>query len=526
MINIEVEAKSEAESTVTEVWKPNRKELLIMVSLSFISMMVALDATILVTVLPHIAQKLNGTSVEAFWTGTSYLLTSAIFQPVIASFSALFGRQQLLFVSIIFFTVGTILCSTAKDFATILTGRCIQGVGGGGMITLTQVIYCDMIPLRQRPKYFSMIIGAWSIGCISGPVIGGAFVGHASWRWCFHINYPFCALGFLVATLFVRFKAVEKLTLAQKLKRVDWIGCFLFIGSMTSFLVGLSWGGIQYPWKSAATLVPIILGFLGIVVFGGWQMYAKEHTLLPMSVFYNWSSIAAFYSAFVNGVILFTGLYYYPFYEMSVRGSSSTGAGVAFLPALCFMVPGSVVVSVLTTRLGRFRWAIWGGWAVTTVGCGLMILFDLHTKKVVLVVALAIIGYGAGTVLTSVNVGVQAISKIENSAMSASMYGFFRSLGMPLGVTLAGTLFQNSMSGRLLHFGLPTTIAHDSERYVFILRTMASSPEKSAILESYVKGFESVFIMMTAISASALIVSFAIRKFSMDKILLAQFTAR
>jgi len=207
-------------------------------------------------------------------------------------------------MSLVFFTVGTILCSTATDFAMMLTGRCIQGVGGGGIITLTQVIFCDIVPLRQRFKYFPMVLGAWSVGSIAGPVLGGVLTEQASWRWCFHINYPFCGIGFVVAILFVRLNRVVELTLFQKLKQTDWIGAFLFTGGMTSFLVGLSWGGIQYPWKSAATLAPMIAGVVALAVFACWQHFAKPHSLLPMSIFYNWSAIAAFYCALVNGLIV------------------------------------------------------------------------------------------------------------------------------------------------------------------------------------------------------------------------------
>ncbi|KAH7070919.1 major facilitator superfamily domain-containing protein [Paraphoma chrysanthemicola] len=525
-MNTDVEAKGDDTASATDIWTPTRNEWLIMISLAFISLMVALDATILVTVLPEIAHKLNGTSVEAFWAGTSYLLTSAIFQPVIASISQVFGRQQLLLVSLVFFTGGTILCSVSQDFTLMLTGRCIQGVGGGGIITLTQVIYCDIVPLRQRPKYFPMVLGAWSVGSIVGPVVGGVLTEHASWRWCFHINYPFCAIALIIATAFVRLNAVEQLTLAQKLKRTDWIGAALFVGGMTSLLVGISWGGIQFPWKSAATLAPIVVGLCGVVVFVWWQHFAKPRSLLPMSVFYSWSAIAAFYCALVNGLILFTGLYYVPFYLMSVRAMSATDAGKGMLPAVCLLIPGSIIVSILTSRLGRFRWAIWGGWGVTTLACGLLILYGLNTPWAVFYVVLAVFGVGTGMVLTSVNVGIQAISKPEDCAMAASMYGFFRSLGMPLGVALAGTVFQNAMSDRLSTFGLPTAIAHDSERWIFVLRTMDASPKKAAILQSYTHGFQMVFVMMTGIAASALLTSLVIRKFSMDKILLTQFTAR
>ncbi|KAH6364840.1 hypothetical protein HBI34_158000 [Parastagonospora nodorum] len=525
-IYIDVEAKGEAAVSIPETWTPNKNEWLIMISLAFISLMVALDSSILVTVLPEIARKLNGTSAQAFWAGTSYLLTSAIFQPVIASISQTFGRQQLLVLSLIFFTVGTILCSVSKDFTTLLAGRSIQGVGGGGIICLTQVIFCDIVPLRQRPKYFPLVLGSWSFGSILGPLIGGVLTEKASWRWCFHINYPFCGIGFIVAIMFVRLNRVAEITLSQKLKQTDWIGALIFVGGMISFLVGLSWGGIQHPWNSAATLAPIVAGLFALVIFFWWQHFAQPHSLLPISIFYNWSAIAAFYCALVNGLILFTALYYIPFYFMSVRGQSPTEAGKDLLPAMCLLVPGSIVVSVITSRLGRFRWAIWGGWTVTTLASGLLLLFGIHTSDVVLYVILAVFGIGTGMVLTSVNVGIQAISRPEDCSMAASMYGFFRSLGMPLGVALAGTIFQNAMSENLAASGSPAEIAHDSERWVYVLRTMADEPQKTAILEAYMKGFQYVFMMMTGISGSALAVSFVIRKFSMDKALSTHFTAR
>jgi MFS family permease len=302
--DIDIEAKGEEAAPISDTWTPTKNEWLIMISLAFISLMIALDASILVTVLPEIARKLNGSSVEAFWAGTSYLLTSAIFQPVIASISQTFGRQQLLIFSLLFFTVGTILCAVSKDFTMMLTGRCIQGVGGGGIITLTQVIFCDIVPLRQRPKYFPLVLGSWSVGSILGPVVGGILTEKASWRWCFHINYPFCGIGLVVAIVFVRLNRVAEITFAQKLRQTDWVGALIFLGGMTSFLVGLSWGGIQHPWDSAATLAPIVLGLFALLVFGFWQCYVKPHSLLPLSIFCNWSAIAAFYCAMVNGLIV------------------------------------------------------------------------------------------------------------------------------------------------------------------------------------------------------------------------------
>jgi MFS family permease len=155
---------------------------------------------------------------------------------------------------------------------------------------------------------------------------------------------------------------------------------------------------------------------------------------------------------------------------MSVRSKSGTNAGKDMLPAMCLLVPGAIVVSILSSRLGRFRWAVWGGGAIATLACGLLILFDLETDMSVFYGVLAVFGIGAGMIISSINIAVQAISKPEDCAMAASMYAFFRTLGMPIGVAVAGTTFTNAMSSRLSDFGLDTSIAHDSERWVYILR--------------------------------------------------------
>jgi hypothetical protein len=223
---------------------------------------------------------------------------------------------------------------------------------------------------------------------------------------------------------------------------------------------------------------------------------------------------------------------------MSVRSTSPVRAGIDLFPAVCLLVPGSVFVAVLTSHLGHFRWAIWLGLFIASVGCGLFILFDERTAKGVFAVALAVFGVGNGMVLTGVNVGTQAIAKTEDRPMAACMYGFMRSLGMPVGVAvrltsaiwlvsisltlpqLAGAIFQNAMSSALSDSGLPNGIARDSERFVFALQVMPDEdPRKATLLACYSEGFRKVFIAMTVISTSALLASSAIRKFSMDAVL-------
>ncbi|KAE9362755.1 MFS general substrate transporter [Stipitochalara longipes BDJ] len=507
----------------TAPWKPLKQEYLVMLTISILSLMVALDATILVPVLPALATALHGTSSDAFWAGTSYLLTSAVFQPFIAALSDVFGRQQLLLLSLIFFSAGALICAFANGFTILLVGRSIQGIGGGGIITLGQVIFSDIVPLRQRPKYFSFVLGAWAIGTILGPVIGGTFVEKLNWRWVFYLNFPFCIAGLIMIILFVKINTTVKESLKQKIQRVDWLGSFLFIGGTTSFLIGVSWGGIQYKWTSASTLAPILVGLFGIILSCVSETRVKE-PVLRGSLFYNASAVAAYFCAFAQGFLLFTALYYFPFYFMSVRNTGPIQSGINIFPVLFLLLPGSIVVSAITTRIGRFRWAIWSGWLITTVGCGLLALLNLHTKTAVWAGVFVVFGVGSGMLLSSVNFGIQAISKSEDCGRAACMYSFVRSMGMSIGVAVSSTIFQNVMSSKLTSLGLPTSISHSSEGFVAVMKTMAADdPVRVGALKAYVQGFHGVFIAMACVSGTALLASLFIKTFSMDRSLESEF---
>ncbi|KAK4158735.1 major facilitator superfamily domain-containing protein [Cladorrhinum sp. PSN259] len=505
-------------------WKPGKQEYAVMFTIALISLMVALDATILVSVLPTLAIDLGGEATDAFWAGTSYLLTCAVCQPFIAALSDIFGRKEMLIASVLFFTLGTILCAPiAKNFTVFFAGRSVQGIGGGGIITMGQVIFADIVPLRQRPKYFSLVLAAWALGSVLGPLIGGLFVEHAFWSWCFYINFPFCALGLVMVPLFVKL-TTKKTSLASKLARVDWLGGFLFIGGLTSFLVGMSWAGVQFSWKSVQVLVPMLVGVASVAASIVWECYGAREPFLRPSLFYSSSALAAYACALFQGFILFCALYYVPFYFTSVRFSKPTQAGLDIFPVTCLLLPGSIIVSLITTRTGHYRWAIWIGWAITALGCGLLKLFDQDTPTPVWAVILAIFGIGHGMLLTSVNVGIQAIVKVEDAGRAAAMYAFMRTLGMSFGVAVGGTVFQNLMVSKLKDLGLPEQIAHDSEAFVVKMAQMdPQDPVRIGALQAYVAGFHGVYWTIFGASIAALLASLIIKRYSMDKLLESKF---
>jgi MFS family permease len=250
------------------------------------------------------ARGLSGTAIDTFWAGTSYLLACAVFQPFIVSLSDIFGRRQILLASVSFFTIGTIICCVAQDFSQLFAGRSVQGVGGGGITALSLIIVTDIVPLRFRPTYYGLIQVAWAVGTMMGPLAGGLFAEHANWRWGFYINLPFCAIGLCLVPLAVRLQAERGTLMHRLVHSVDWVGCFLFVGSVSSFLIGTSWGGQMFPWSSWRTLVPIVLGVVGIFGTSLWERYGAKTPFIRLWLLNERSLVAAYICAILQGLMV------------------------------------------------------------------------------------------------------------------------------------------------------------------------------------------------------------------------------
>ena len=415
--------------------------------------------------------------------------------------------------------LGSIICSVGKNFTAILIGRCIQGIGGGGIIILSLVVFTDIVPLRYRPKYYGMIQGAWALGTIVGPLLGGVYASDTTWRWIFYLMFFFCGIGFATIPWLLTLKLPEK-TFKDKLVQVDWVGGFLFILSSTAFLIAISWGGTQEPWSSFRTVVPLVLGVLGMCATMAWERFRARRPFLHKSLFYCLSSFAAYAGAMAQGLLLYGQLYYIPFYFLSAKESSPIRAGVCLLPVFLSLIPASVVVGAVITRINHFRWAIWSGWALTTLGSGLTIIWDVDSSTATWVIILIVLGIGHGLLLNAQNFATQAIAKPEDEASAAAMYAFMRSFGMALGVGIGGSVFQNVMKSKLQALGLPLAIANDSVAYIETLKSLpATSQLKTQVLQAYVSGFHGVYGMFCGIAGLAGIASLCIARFDMNKVL-------
>ncbi|KAH7400778.1 major facilitator superfamily domain-containing protein [Phaeosphaeria sp. MPI-PUGE-AT-0046c] len=500
-------------------WKPGRSEWLIFLCLAIISLIVSLDSSILGPVLPAISLSLNGTANETFWAGTSYLVTCAIFQPFIVSLSDAFGRRQLLFLSLTLFTLGTILCCVAQNFPTLLAGRSIQGVGGGGALALVLVIMTDIVPLRQRPKYYALIQLAWAVGLITGPMAGGGFAEHSTWRWIFYINFPFCAIGLAMVPFVVRLKA-KRAALKERLLTTDWIGAFLFISSTCSFLIGVTWGGTQYAWGSWRTITPIVLGVVGIVGTLCWERYGASQPFIRLWLFSHYAAIAAYMCAVLQGLIMFAHLYYLPMYLQSVQGYGPTLSGVGLVPIIGGLIPTSIIVGSLMTKHGScYRWAIWAGWASIVASTALLIILSSSTPTYAWILLFLTIGPSHGLVLTSLNFALQALAKERDGAYAAAMYTFMRTFGMCLGVAIGGVVVQNRLLVHLASRGLDEGVAKEAEAFILVMNGRLDGQVLGSYRDAYAEAFRNLFEVLLGIAVLAGVTSAFIKHASMDRAL-------
>ena len=340
-----------------------------------------------------------------------------------------------------------------------------------------------------------------------------------TWRWNFYMMFPLCVFGLISIPLLLTLRPKTE-TLAAKLARIDWVGAALFMSSATAFLIGVSCGGTQFAWKSAHTLAPLIIGFVGLLLTSIWECFGTQEPIINCSLFRGISAFSTYVCGAIQGVILFGQLYYLPLYFLAIKAYTPINTGIALLPIACTLVPSSIVTGVLITRINKFRGSIWVGWLVLTVGCGLNMLFDQHTALGVWAISLVIVGLGHGAILNAQNFASQAICENGEEAAAAAMYGFMRHFGTALGVGLGGSTFQNVMALKLGREHIPKFIAFNAEAFIPKLHALSTSdPTRDLILDAYVFGFHGVTLAYLCMSGVAFLLSLTIRHYDMNKVI-------
>ncbi|KAH9988712.1 major facilitator superfamily domain-containing protein [Xylariaceae sp. FL0662B] len=249
-------------------------------------------------------------------------------------------------------------------------------------MALNLVIITDIVPLRQRPKYYAFTQISWGLGTVVGPLIGGAIAEYSDWRVLFYINFPFCAIGLATSPFIKKVGERGEDTMMSMLMRVDWTGNALFMAGTTSFLIGITWAGQQYDWNSYQVLVPLCLGIAILCLSILWEVYAARAPFIRRTMLRSRPLMTAYACTLIAGFLLYAHLYYVAPFMMSVQGRTALMTGVSVLPIFVGFMPSSGLVGAAISHWGRWKWSLWLGWAINTLGAGLFILLDKNTAVV------------------------------------------------------------------------------------------------------------------------------------------------
>ncbi|MFF5256754.1 DHA2 family efflux MFS transporter permease subunit [Streptomyces leeuwenhoekii] len=404
-------------------------------------LLAALDQTIVSTALPTIVSDLGGME-HLSWVVTAYLLASTAATPLWGKLGDQYGRKRLFQTAIVIFLVGSALCGMARNMPELIAFRALQGLGGGGLMVLSMAIVGDLVPPRERGRYqglFGAVFGATSV---LGPLLGGLFTEHLSWRWVFYVNLPVgvVALAVIAAVLHIPHKATRHV--------IDYLGTFLIASVATCLVLVASLGGTTWAWGSPQIIGLAVLGVVLACAFVAVERRAAE-PVLPLKLFRVRTFTLSAVISFIVGFAMFGAMTYLPTFLQVVQGVSPTMSGVHMLPMVAGVLLSSTVSGQIVSRTGRWKVFPVAGTAVTTLGLLLLHQLDEASSTAEMSAFFFVFGLGLGLVMQVLVLIVQNAVAYEDLGVATSGATFFRSIGASFGVAIFGTVFASRLGDKL-----------------------------------------------------------------------------
>ncbi|KXT04063.1 hypothetical protein AC578_4906 [Pseudocercospora eumusae] len=482
------------------------------------------DATALGVAIPTIANALGGTTTESLFASISYLLCVVVTTPIWTSTSDVLGRKPLLLAAAALFFIGSIVFALAQDMPTLIAGRVLQGLGGGGINVLVESIVADMTTLKER----SFWLGIMGIPIATGNVLGtpiGGILTIADWRWLGWINLPFIGVGAPLVLFFLRLRSITSDTpLYIRLKSLDWFGILVLSGGIVSLVLALGCASELYPWSAWQTIFPLIFGLFLLLAFAFYEKYPTS-PIVPHRIYRPRTAWVTLAGGFIQGMALFSVLQYLPLFYQSAALLSVRRMVVYFLPAAFAGVVVSVLAMILVSPVGiGYRPFLWALWVIATLGTGLLSL--LHPGSTTgMLIGIPIIWSAGVTALRLLMLPLQAsVLHIDDTNLAIGQLLTLRLFGGLVGQAIAAGTFSSVFSSAIAKLGkLPEafSILKDSKKAIeFIPQLRKIDVADTAlvpVLEVYAKAFHTIVYIMTGLAGLGLILSLLTEELELQK---------